>query len=81
MARTEFGTAQIQQIVVAAHLAVPGIEPCPPIASLVETERLNHRAHCAVEHQNALGGEAAQGRLLIWSDCHELRPFNLGGEL
>ena len=55
------GTAQIEQIVVAAHFAVPGIEACAAIASLVETERLNHRAHGAVEHQNALGGESRAG--------------------
>ena len=74
-------TTQIEQIVVAAHLAVPGVETRAPITAFVETKRLNYRAHCAVEHQNALSGETAQGRLSIWPDCHELRPFNLGGQL
>ena len=47
-------TAQIEQIVVAAHLAVPGVETRAAIAFLVELERLDHGAHGAVEHQNAL---------------------------
>ena len=53
---------QIEQIVVAAHLAVPGVEARAAKAFLVEPERLDHRAHGAVEHQNALGGEPAQRR-------------------
>ena len=52
--------AEIEQIVVAAHLAVPGIEARAAKALLVEAERLDHGAHGAVEHQNALGGEPAQ---------------------
>src|SRR5262249_57612989 len=47
----------------AAHLAVPGIEARAAIAFLVEPERLDHGAHGAVEHQDALGREAAE-RLL-----------------
>ena len=54
------GPAEIEQIVVAAHLAVPGIEARAAKALLVEAERLDHGAHGAVEHQNALGGEPAQ---------------------
>ena len=46
--------AQVQQVVVAAHLAVPGVEARAAIALLVELERLDHGAHGAVEHQNAL---------------------------
>ncbi len=52
--------AEIEQIVVAAHLAVPGVEARAAIALLVEPERLDHRAHGAVEHQDALGREPAQ---------------------
>ena len=52
--------AEIEQIVVAAHLAVPGIEARAAKAFLVEAERLDHGAHGAVEHQNALGGKPAQ---------------------
>ncbi len=55
--------AEDEQIVVAAHLAVPGIEARAPIAFLVEPERLDHGAHGAVEHQDTLGGDAAE-RLL-----------------
>ena len=46
--------AQIEQIVVAAHFAVPGIEARAAEVLLVELERLDHRAHGAVEHQDAL---------------------------
>ena len=46
--------AQIEQVVVAAHLAVPGVEARAAIALLVELERLDHGAHGAVEHQDAL---------------------------
>ena len=51
---------EIEQIVVAAHLAVPGVEARAAKAFLVEPERLDHRAHGAVEHENALGRGAAQ---------------------
>ncbi len=50
---------QDQQIVVAAHLAVPGVEARAAIALLVELQLLDHRAHGAVEHQDALGRELA----------------------
>ncbi len=46
--------AQIEQVVVAAHLAVPGVEAGAAIAFLVQLERLDHGAHGAVEHQDAL---------------------------
>ena len=55
--------AEDEQIVVAAHFAVPGVEARAAIAFLVEPERLDHGAHGAVEHQDALGRDAAQ-RLL-----------------
>ena len=50
---------QIQEIVVAAHFAVPGIEARAAIAVFIQLERLDHRAHRAIEHENALahGGE------------------------
>src|SRR5262245_9110694 len=57
------GLAEDEQIVVTAHLAVPGVEARAAIALLVEPERLNHGAHGAVEHQDALSREAAE-RLL-----------------
>ena len=53
---------EYEQIVVAAHLAVPGIETRAAKAFLVEAKRLDHRAHGAVEHQNALSGELPQRR-------------------
>ena len=46
--------AEIEQIVVAAHLAVPGVEARAAITFLVELEPLDHGAHGAVEHQDAL---------------------------
>ena len=56
---------EIEKIVVAANLAVPRVEARAAIALLVEAERLDHRAHGAVEHQDALGREAAQRRF-VW---------------
>ncbi len=47
--------AQIEQVVVAAHLAVPRVEARAAERLLVEPERLDHGAHGAVEHEDALG--------------------------
>ena len=47
-------TAEIEQVVVAAHFAIPGVETRSAIAFLVELERLDHGAHGTVEHQDAL---------------------------
>src|SRR5262252_7473983 len=52
-----------QKVVVAAHLAVPGIEAGAAIALLVELELLDHGAHGTVEHQDALARDATE-RLL-----------------
>ena len=49
-----------EQVVVAADLAVPGVEARAAIAALVELELLDHGAHGAVEHQDALGRDAAE---------------------
>src|SRR5262245_25787545 len=49
-----------QEVVVAAHLAIPSVEPRPAIAPYVELELLDHGAHSPIEHQDALGGDAAQ---------------------
>ena len=54
------GPREIEEIVVAAHLAVPGIEASAAITLLVEPERLDHRPHGAVEDENALGCELPQ---------------------
>ncbi len=53
--------AEVEQVVVAAHLAVPGVEARAAIALLVELERLDHRAHGAVEHQDALAEGGGEG--------------------
>ena len=60
ISRMASGAAEIEQIVVAAHLAVPGVEARAAIALLVELHLLDHRAHGAVEHQDALGGELSE---------------------
>jgi len=60
MARTASGRLRNEKIVIAADFAVPGIEAGAAKAFLVEPERLDHRAHGAVEHQDALGGETPQ---------------------
>src|SRR5215470_5989925 len=49
-----------QKVVIAAHLAVPGIEARTAIALLVELELLDHGAHGTVEHQDALARDAAE---------------------
>src|SRR5262245_66686849 len=54
------GLAENEEIVVAAHLAVPRIEARAAIAFLVEPERLDHGAHGAVEHQDACLREPPQ---------------------
>ncbi len=58
---------QIEEIVIAAHFAVPGIEARAAKRVLVEAQRLDHRAHGAVEHENAFGGETAQCRFRLWN--------------
>src|SRR5262249_46204647 len=55
-----FRLSENEQIVVAAHFTVPGIEARAPKTLLVETERLDHGAHGAVEHEDALGRYLAQ---------------------
>ena len=60
MSRIASGWREDQQIVVAAHLAVPGVEARAAIAVLVEPELLDHGAHGAVEHQDALARDAAR---------------------
>ena len=52
--------AEIEEVVVAADFAVPGVEPGAAKALLVEPERLDHRAHGAVEHENARRGGGAK---------------------
>ena len=50
---------QREQVVVAAQVARMVTEALTPVASLVECARLQHRAHRAVEHEDALGQQAA----------------------
>jgi hypothetical protein len=54
--------AEIQEIVVAAHLAIPRVEARAAIALLVELQRLDHGAHRAVEHQDALAQSVRKRR-------------------
>ena len=54
------GTADVEQIVVAAHLTVPGVEARAAEGALVELQVLDHGAHGTVEHENALGGGGLQ---------------------
>ncbi len=60
---------EVQQVVVAADLAVPGVETGAAITLLIETERLDHGPHGAVEHQDALSGKPAQ-RGFGWRTKH-----------
>jgi hypothetical protein len=52
--------AEIEEIVVTADLAIPGVEAGAAIAFLIQAERLDHCAHGAVEHEDPFGGEPAQ---------------------
>src|SRR3954467_2233458 len=51
---------EIQEIVVAAHLAVPGVEARAAEFLLLQLQRLDHGAHGAIEHQDALRRELAE---------------------
>ena len=56
----DVGLAQAEQVAVAAHLLVPVGEPVAAVARLVEPVALDHRAHRAVDHQDALAQERRQ---------------------
>ena len=62
--------AQIEQVVVAAHFAVPGVEARAAITLLVQLERLDHGAHGAVEHQDALLHQLTERGAGIGRRCH-----------
>src|SRR5690606_22687857 len=49
-----------KKVVVAANVPMPVLEPLTAMARLVELQRLDHRAHGAVEDQDALAGGGAQ---------------------
>ncbi len=66
------GPRQVEEIVVPPHLPVPGVEARAAKRGLVQPERLDHGAHGAVEHEDALGRERAQLAL-------ELRNRRRGG--
>src|SRR5262249_59701664 len=67
-------TREDKQIVVATDLAVPGVEARAAVALLVELELLDHGAHGAVEHQDALARDPAQRLFGSTGDvvCHRL---------
>ena len=70
--------AEIEKIVVAADFAVPGVEARAAIDLLVETKRLDHRSHGAVEHEDAIGGKLAQICCSRGRGCHEITPVPSG---
>ncbi len=55
------GRAEIEQVVVAAHVAVPVLEPLAAIAGFVQLVALDHGAHGAVENEDALTRFPFQG--------------------
>ena len=69
--------AQHQEIVVAAHLAIPGIEARAAITFLVQLERLDHGAHRAVEHQDALANQRA-AEMEFCRRGHQAASFTFG---
>src|SRR5262245_5155255 len=72
--------AEVQKIIVAAHLAVPGVEARAAIAFLVELESLDHCAHSAVEHEDPLAQQiqkCSSGTGL--GRAHKMAPDQLTG--
>src|SRR5262249_25531483 len=65
------GTAEIEQIVVAPHLAIPRVEARAAIAFLAQLQRLDHGAHGTVEHENALLEQADKlgSQAFFYHDC------------
>ena len=51
---------QHQQVVVAAHVLVPVLEPLAAIVGLRQFELLDHRPHRAVEHEDAFLGSRGE---------------------
>ena len=60
------GLCQHQQVVVALDVAGPSPEALAAIGSLVELVALDHRAHGAIEHDDALLEELAQRGDAAW---------------
>ncbi len=55
MSRITSGWVRHEQIVVALDVAGPVGEPLAPVGRLVQLVALDHRAHGAVEDEDALG--------------------------
>ena len=76
------GPAEIEQIVVAAHLAVPGVEASASIPFLIELQRLDHRSHGAVEHEDALFQESKEfGSYALVGHGDSYHPFALRSDI
>ena len=58
----DLGPGQRQQLVVTLDVMVQVLEALAAVGRLVELVALDHRAHRAVEDQDALGKSLAQGR-------------------
>ena len=62
------GLCEVEEVIVAAQIARPLDEAAAAEVGLRELVTLNHRAHGAVEHQDALAGGTEEG---FGSGCHE----------
>ena len=63
------GAAEVEEIVVAANLAIPGIKAGAAIALLVEAQRLDHGSHGAIKHEDAFSRELTQRCFFFRLDC------------
>ncbi len=67
MSSIAFGLGQDQEVVVALDVAVEILEALAAEGGFVELQALDHRAHGAVEHQDALAGGRRAGRY-AWAE-------------
>lgn len=55
-----FRLGEDQEVVVAAQVAVKILEPLAAKGRFIELQRLDHRPHGAIEHQDTLAREIAE---------------------
>ena len=77
----DVGLCQHQKIVVSAHVLRPVLEPFTAEFRLFQAVRLDHRAHGAVEHQDAFrrdGAETGFGIGRLAGGAHAAASFGVG---
>ena len=66
------GPGQAEQVVVTGEILIPVSESLSAETGLVQTERLDHRAHCPVEHEHPFPEQAGQALADARSRRHAL---------